>query len=501
MNKLFLFPITALLLAVAPAAAKDEPSSQLPDGAVTQPMVEQSTSSVLVPKTVHPDGAVTDAAIEHSASTIIVTMNIHTNAFDTKSNREVWLTPIIAHGDSSLTLPPVVVAGRTRYYQRLRADGDNPGYTLLRAGSDIVYPYSVNMPRKGWMDRGQMTMISRLDGCCGYAIADPSETSLAEFDFRQRSLSPVYLYVKPLGEIEKCRMESGSAFIDFPVSSTQIMPDYRRNPQELAKISRTIEDVKGNKDITITSLTIKGFASPDGPYAANEQLAKGRTEALIRYVADRFAFPSSVLHSEWVAEDWDGLARRLRDSDIANKEAILTLISRTAIEPDGREYKLRIEFPEQYPYILNNIYPTLRRCDYDIAYIVRNYTDVAEIAEVMRTAPQHLSLEELFVYAKSLDESSPEFREVMEVAVRMFPSDPIANLNAASTAIDHGEYTRARAYLAKADRSPIATYTAGVLEAMEGNYAIARPLLEQARQQGVAEAAALIDALTKLEGK
>lgn len=497
MNKILL-PIATLILTIAPATAKDEPSSQLPEGAVTQPMVEQSTSSVLFPKTVHPDGAVTDASIEHSASTIIVTMNIHTDAFDNKANREVWLTPVIAHGDSSLALPPVVVAGRTRYYQRLRADGDNPGYTLLRAGAAETYAYSVNLPRKDWMESGQMVMLSRLDGCCGYALAAPSETALAEFDFRDRTLSPVYLYVKPLGEIEKSRMVSGSAYIDFPVSVTQIMPDYRRNPQELAKISQTIEEAKGNKDITITSLTIKGFASPDGPYATNEQLAKGRTESLIRYVADRFVFPASVLHSEWVAEDWEGFAESLRKSDLADKEAILALITNTAYEPDAREYKLRIEFPEQYPYILNEIYPTLRRSDYDIAYIVRNYTDVAEIAEVMRTAPQHLSLEELFIYAKSLDESSPEFREVMEVAVRMFPSDPIANLNAASTAIDHGEYAKAREYLVKADRSPAATYTAGVLEAMEGNYAIARPLLEQALQQGVTEAASLLDALSKL---
>lgn len=500
MNRL-LYPIAALLLAVAPAAAKDEPTSKLPEGAVTQPMVEQSTSSVLVPKTVHPDGAVTDAAIEHSASTIIVTMNIHTDAFECKSNREVWLTPVISHGDSSIALPAVVVAGRTRYYQRRRADGDTPGYTLLRAGAEGVYSYSVNLPRKSWMDRGSMTMLSRLEGCCGQSLAEPSTTALAEFDFRDRTLSPVYLYVKPLGEVEKSRMVSGSAYIDFPVSSTRIMPDYRRNPEELAKISHTIEEAKGNKDITITSLTIKGFASPDGPYAANEELAKGRTQSLISYVAERFSFPASVLHSAWVAEDWEGFAERLRASDIADKDAILALITNTAYEPDAREYKLRIDFPEQYPEILNDIYPTLRRSDYDIAYVVRNYTDVTEIAEVMRTAPQHLSLEELFIYAKSLDESSPEFREVMEVAVRMFPSDPIANLNAASTAIDHGEYVRARAYLAKADRSPVATYTAGVLEAMEGNYSIARPLLEQALQQGVGEAADLLEALARLDAR
>ncbi len=488
--------ITILLLTAATAFAKDEPTSQLPDGAVSHAAVEQSTSSIVVPMTVHPDGAVTDAQIEHSASTIIVSMTIHTDAFERKANREVWLTPTIVNGDSTLSLKPIVVAGRTRYYQRRRADGKNPPYFLLRSASGQTFSYSVNVPRRQWMETGQMTMISRLDGCCGYALATPATTELASFDFRDNSLNPIYLYVKPIAEIQKTRNVSGSAYIDFPVSGIQILPDYRRNPQELAKISQTIEDTRGNKDVTITSLTIKGFASPDGPYANNEQIARGRTEALTRYVAERFSFPPSFLHSQWVAEDWQGLAERLRKSDIADKDAILAIVTDSSLDPDLRDTRIRNEFPEQYQRMLTEIYPSLRRSDYNIAYTVRNYTDVVEIARVMQTAPQHLSLEELFIYAKSLDESSAEFREVMEVAVRMFPSDPIANLNAASTAIDHGELARARAYLQKAPRTPEAIYTAGVLEAKSGNYAAARELLEKARAQGISEAADLLEKIS-----
>ena len=112
----------------------------------------------------------------------------------------------------------------------------------------------------------------------------------------------------------------------------------------------------------------------------------------------------------------------------------------------------------------------------------------------MASAPQKLSLEELFRLAQSLDKDSPEFQEVMEVAVRMYP---LANLNAGLTAIGHDELDMARAYLAKAGKSPEADYARGILEAKAGNYTRAVELLQAAK--GVAEAQAAIDRLRELK--
>ena len=56
--------------------------------------------------------------------------------------------------------------------------------------------------------------------------------------------------------------------------------------------------------MTITSLSIKGYASPEGPYANNERLAKGRTEALVDYVRNLYSFPAGLATTSWEAEDW-----------------------------------------------------------------------------------------------------------------------------------------------------------------------------------------------------
>lgn len=45
---------------------------------------------------------------------------------------------------------------------------------------------------------------------------------------------------------------------------------------------------------------------------------------------------------------------------------------------------------------------------------------------------------------------SEKYNEVFEIAVRMFPEDPVSNLNAANTAIQRGQLDQAERYLQKA---------------------------------------------------
>lgn len=468
--KRFLLPVTACLIAAYNGTAANEPpSSKLPEGAVS------------------------GVKVERSASNLIVSMTVSPSAFPKKANRETWMRPLVTAGADSLWLTPVVVAGRTRRLQRLRSDGDTPSYIMLGAGAESDYAYSVSVPYMPWMETGDLELVCHTDGCCGRAIAGTESEDLQRFDFREKVLEPVIVYVKPEGEISKTREIEGEAYIDFPVNKTEIYPQYRRNPQELAEIRQTIDAVRDDSDVSITSLSIKGFASPEGPYANNERLAKGRTEALASYVRQLYSFPPDLMHSDWEAEDWDGLAEWLRASDLPDKEAMLAVVADSGLEPDARDAELKKRFPSQYSMLLKEVYPALRHSDYKVTFLVRDYTDIAEIGEVMRTGPQKLSLEELFLYAQSLDKESPEFREVMEVAVRMFPDDPIANLNAAATAVGHGDYGLARSYLAKAGDSPVAAYTAGVAEAMEGNYKKAELLLRKAYEAGIKEAAPLLE--------
>ncbi len=444
-----------------------------------------------------PDGAVTGIRVEKSESMLIVNMDINPACLPLKANRECWLRPAITAGADTLMLDPVVVAGRTRYYQHRRARDINGPAILLRDTEKMPYRYHTMVPMQEWMEYSSVILQGEIDGCCGSGLGILPTDELATIDYRDFTIDPEMIYISPAKEIEKTRSVTGNAYIDFPVNQTVIYPDYRRNPQELAAIRATIDEIRSDSDVTITSISFKGFASPEGSYANNERLAKGRTEALIDYVRNLYSFPSSVMHASWEAEDWSGLEARLRGLDIPNRDAMLAVVSDPDLTPDRKDAKLKQDFPEQYRYLLSDVYPALRHSDYRVEYRVRNFYDVKEIAAVMATAPQKLSLDELFLYAQTLDKDSPEFREVMEVAVRMYPSDPEANLNASTSAISSGDLDKAGKYLEKAADSPVAVYNAGVIAAMRQDFDRALTLLKEAEQLGISQASPLINVVIR----
>ena len=159
--------------------------------------------------------------------------------------------------------------------------------------------------------------------------------------------------------------------------------------------------------------------------------------------------------------------------------------------------KIQSTYPTEYAFLLKNEYPALRHSDYVVRYKVRAYYDPKEILQVMRTQPQKLSLAELYAAAQTLEPGSADFNEVFDVAVRMFPSDAIANLNAANAAMGIGNYQAAERYLSKAGDSEQAEYARGVLNALKKNYTAARTHFGNA--SSIPQAKAALDSINQLE--
>ena len=101
----------------------------------------------------------------------------------------------------------------------------------------------------------------------------------------------------------------------------------------------------------------------------------------------------------------------------------------------------------------------------------------------------------MYLLAGSLEPGSDAYNEVFETAVRMYPDDMTANLNAANSALMRGDYAGAEKYLAKAGNLPKAIYARGVLAALRGDYATAIPLVEEAIAAGLTEAVPALENL------
>lgn len=385
---------------------------------------------------------------------------------DMKSISQMTITPIIMSADSlqSVSLTPIVIAGRNRWLLWERAKESKRPENLLQAGKSAPIRYHASVPFETWMEHSIISFQESVTGCNSCPQLDEN-IPVALFDIETvEEIATNYMenFIQPKAEGVKTRHLEGQAYVDFPVNRIEIYPDYRRNSIELAKIIASIDTVKNDPDCTVSAVSLKGYASPEGSYSNNTRLAKGRTQTLCDYVMSHYDFPKSIVSTSFEPEDWAGLRRWLEASAIENKDGILAIVD-SNLAPDAKDQKIKATYPTQYAFILQQVYPGLRHSDYRIEYVIRTFSNPEEIKRLVKTAPQKLSLEEFYVAANSCEPGSDEFYDIFETAVRMYPDDEIANINAANSAMSRGDLKRAAQYLDKAGQGDKANHLREIL--------------------------------------
>lgn len=439
-----------------------------------------------------------DVTMAREDSRMNVGMKLNLADMKMKGDRAMVFTPMLVNDSDTLRLTPVTLYGRTRWiqYQRngLKPSGvdTETAYKFSERPSDIAYFESV--PYEDWMNGARLELDRSDYGCCRHLI-DNSDVELASWS--EIRFQPTFSYVRPIGVSDKRYELEGQSFVDFPVDQTVIYPNYRRNAIELDSIKRTIDIARNNPDATIDTIWLKGFASPESPYSHNADLAVGRTKALRDYIQSLYNFDGVAMITDYEPEDWEGLRIAVENSNLAHKDEILAIID-SDMAPDPKEWKIKSTYPADYKVMLAAYYPALRHTNYKVSYTIRTFSDPQEILEIMRTRPANLSLNEFYIAASALEPGSDEFNEVFETAVRMYPNDQAANLNAANAAMQRGEYVRAERYLNKAGESGDAYYARAVQAAMTGNFASARENLEKAEALGCGASPEEINALKKV---
>ena len=447
-----------------------------------------------------------ETGLTRKGSEMTATLGLDFSDMTVKSNQAVVLVPMIINGNDTLVLDGVGIYGRTRWYQYERKDQrpvSGPNEIMLRYSKDMQpLVLSQTVTYSEWMNGSELVLQRNDYGCARCGTLEETMDDLAEY--KEVEYRPVFMFGEAVAETVKTRELSGRAYVDFPVNQIVIYPDYRNNTYELGKIIATIDSVKNDKDITVTSLHIAGTASPEGPYENNVYLAKNRTSALKDYVQNLYNFPYGFITTSYEPVDWAGLKEFLQKGVEAKDERLLPhaneilKIVESALEPYQRNQKIKTTYPTEYQWLLTNVYPSLRHSDYRIEYTIRQFTDAAEIAEILKVSPQKLSLNEIYVLAGSLEPGSEDYNEVFETAVRLFPNDETANLNASVAAMQRGDYVSAEKYLAKGGGSPVAIYSWGVLNALKGNYVEALQRVEEAVSMGVEDNQGILENLREV---
>ncbi len=424
---------------------------------------------------------------------INVDMQLNLTEIPVKSSEVVIIVPYLVNEKDSLALGTLGLYGRRRYIQYQRGLNGNvpvPDIAIKASDATADYRFNTQISYQDWMDGATLNLKMNKYGCANCRKGETAYVNGIDkwLSPRLNVTAENLIYISPAIDNEKVREIDGSAKVDFPVNSIVLLEDFRNNYAELNAIRASIDSVRDNRDATINSIVICGYASPEGSYANNERLAIGRTASVADYVKRIYAFPAGFIKTSSVPEDWAGLRKWVQESNLEHRDNILAIIDDEALSPDAKDRKIHSQYDAEYSTLLNTVYPGLRHTDYRINYSIRSYSDPAEILQVVKTRPGNLSLDELFLAARTLESDSDEYRELFEVAVRLYPDDPVANLNAANTALLRGDTKGARSYLEKAGEGKEVTYTRGVLALMERHTEEAEMLLTDALEAGVTQA-------------
>lgn len=437
-----------------------------------------------------------------------------------RSHQSAGFTPILVSDTHTKTLPVVAIKGRRSYkaYRRSLALMNRRQRTdyALQAPYRVVegykpgdrrVTYALTIPFEEWMAAASLK-LEQNDCGCGRLGSSSVAILASHIELEPAAviepyeIIPAFAYVQPEAEVVKRRSEKGEARLDFAVGKTAIDPVFGRNPQELEKIRAMIELVRQDRGVDLRGITITGYASPEGSLALNGRLSEGRADALKRYLQSNYPYiPEEIYRVRFGGENWGDLAKALEEADIPGKSEALEIIAGVDAA-NGREQKLMtLHGGAPWRRMLRELFPALRKVTVLVDYEVENF-DPEEAREVVKTRPQNLSLNEMYTVAQTYDKGSPEFNDLFEIAVRMFPEDTAANINAAVAALERRDYMSADRYLKRVNtkiRIPEYENAMGVLAMMrDADYEKAEIYFRSAEQAGIAAAATNLDQIANV---
>lgn len=286
--------------------------------------------------------------------------------------------------------------------------------------------------------------------------------------------------LRPEAEEVKTRDVSVTLHLQYPSGRHDIDPRFNGNAGELEALDEVLGKITKNPDdYTVNSISITGYASPEGTSESNLALSARRAGGLKRYISDRYGLSPALIRIEGKGEDWEGLVRLVEESPFPGSGEALGVIRRYPVF-GGREKRLMdLRGGEPYRHMLSRMFPRLRRLEATVDYEVRAF-DGPEAAARLATAPDDLSLREMWdAMRASMPDSlaGPDRKDYgaeYYVMARYFPDSDIANVNAASAALVRGDLAAARRFLAAVATSPLGANDTGLYYWMCGMPAEAR---------------------------
>lgn len=237
-------------------------------------------------------------------------------------------------------------------------------------------------------------------------------------------------------------------------------------------------DMTPNQNVDVE---IQAYASPDGGRELNEKLSAQREKNTTAQISRdlKRAKADVPMSAYYTAQDWEGFQKLVEQSNIQDKELILSVLSMYK-DPETREREIK-NISSVFSQLADEILPQLRR-----SRLIANVEIIGksddEIANLSKNNPSRLNVEEL-LYSASLTDNTTEKSRIYTQATAQFPRDARAFNNLGVLSYQAGDYASAKNYFQKAAsiaQLPEVKMNQGLLQLLDGNLSEAETLIGQA---------------------
>ena len=276
-----------------------------------------------------------------------------------------------------------------------------------------------------------------------------------------------------LGEdaFQRVIKQAKEANIMFLIQQTNLRTSELKT-DNINALKESLADVaKDFENKVLEDIQISAYASPDGGYDLNDDIATRRGDNAASFIKKEMKKVNlnGYVDSEYTAEDWEGFQKLVEASNLPDKELILRVLSMYN-DPEEREMQIK-NISSIYSELADEVLPKLRRARITMNYQLIGRSDT-QIKEQYEKEPRELSLEEI-LYSAILHDDIEKKKEIYNTAARLYPADYRAYNNLGVIAYNSGDLTTAAqqfAKAAKADSSaPEVKVNLGYMQLLEGN--------------------------------
>lgn len=365
-----------------------------------------------------------------------------------------------------------VLRGEPKNYQGEKVKGNNPVISYKKGGK---YEQKVSFAYNPDFDRCELYMEATVQYKGKSITFEPVKVA----DGLIATANMVYVNPSEIGSkllsdnFQKVIEEREEAEIKFLIQQSNVRSSEAKN---LANLTANVKKASEDSNMSVKGIEISSYASPDGGVELNEKLAQARENSTKQYINSQMRKLKDELNisGRFTAQDWDGFKKLMENSDIKDKQLILSVLSMYS-DPEEREKEIR-NLSAAFTEIKDKILPELRRSKVTLVKEVIGKSD-EEIQSLLDKDAKNLTIEEI-LYGATLSTDNKYKKDAYEKAIAYYPEDIRGYNNLGVTEFKLGNIEAADKNFTKAlelDRkNAMANLNKGAVEMAKGNLADAK---------------------------